>query len=342
MILNCAILIAGLRFAVLQTVGHRRFQLLIIFHVTMKFTQSLQFNSVPEWTSHYINYANLKKLIYHMEQKQVLDSENQELLDRNEQNFQSAVEFELERIDSFYKEQEQRLYATVNTIEQGMNQPNEELLRLCTNTYIQLCELRSYVQLNYMGFGKILKKHDKIMRQGLKREFMGKVKNTRVFKDQTRNLLQSMIEKVENMHAVLAGEDDLAKNRRKLKELLKEQVKFERNTVWRDMIQLERKVAAVKPEQPQLKNKLWIIAACMLVFGLILRMDWLPREEQNCLAMVIFMSLLWATEAGRLSILLTAGNSVICNIDAGAFAGGCIENTKGQQNRRATRNASSI
>ena len=28
----------------------------------MKFSHSVQFNAVPEWTSHYINYSNLKKL----------------------------------------------------------------------------------------------------------------------------------------------------------------------------------------------------------------------------------------------------------------------------------------
>ena len=28
----------------------------------MKFSHSLQFNAVPEWSSHYIAYSNLKKL----------------------------------------------------------------------------------------------------------------------------------------------------------------------------------------------------------------------------------------------------------------------------------------
>lgn len=28
----------------------------------MKFSHSIQFNSVPDWNSHYINYSNLKKL----------------------------------------------------------------------------------------------------------------------------------------------------------------------------------------------------------------------------------------------------------------------------------------
>lgn len=28
----------------------------------MKFSHSIQFNSVPDWSSHYISYSNLKKL----------------------------------------------------------------------------------------------------------------------------------------------------------------------------------------------------------------------------------------------------------------------------------------
>ena len=28
----------------------------------MKFSHSVQFNAVPEWSSNYINYSNLKKL----------------------------------------------------------------------------------------------------------------------------------------------------------------------------------------------------------------------------------------------------------------------------------------
>lgn len=34
----------------------------ILKREAMKFSHSVQFNSVPEWTSHYINYSNLKKL----------------------------------------------------------------------------------------------------------------------------------------------------------------------------------------------------------------------------------------------------------------------------------------
>lgn len=28
----------------------------------MKFSHSIQFNAVPDWSSHYISYSNLKKL----------------------------------------------------------------------------------------------------------------------------------------------------------------------------------------------------------------------------------------------------------------------------------------
>ena len=31
----------------------------------MKFSHSIQFNAVPDWSSHYIAYSNLKKLLVH-------------------------------------------------------------------------------------------------------------------------------------------------------------------------------------------------------------------------------------------------------------------------------------
>ncbi|KAK3079337.1 hypothetical protein LTS18_005119, partial [Coniosporium uncinatum] len=35
----------------------------------MKFSHSIQFNAVPDWSSHYIAYSNLKKLIYSLEKQ---------------------------------------------------------------------------------------------------------------------------------------------------------------------------------------------------------------------------------------------------------------------------------
>ena len=35
----------------------------------MKFSHSIQFNAVPDWSSHYIAYSNLKKLIYQLEKQ---------------------------------------------------------------------------------------------------------------------------------------------------------------------------------------------------------------------------------------------------------------------------------
>ena len=32
----------------------------------MKFSHSVQFNAVPDWSSHYISYSNLKKLCVHV------------------------------------------------------------------------------------------------------------------------------------------------------------------------------------------------------------------------------------------------------------------------------------
>ena len=55
--------------AAAQTVLRRRQKLLCLVEDEMKFSHSIQFNAVPEWSSHYIAYSNLKKLIYQLEQQ---------------------------------------------------------------------------------------------------------------------------------------------------------------------------------------------------------------------------------------------------------------------------------
>ena len=47
----------------------------------MKFSHQLKFNSVPEWKENYLNYSQLKKLIY-----QIAFAENNEISDHPEQS----------------------------------------------------------------------------------------------------------------------------------------------------------------------------------------------------------------------------------------------------------------
>ncbi|CAK7230351.1 low-affinity phosphate transporter [Sporothrix curviconia] len=226
------------------------------------------------------------------------------------------------------------------------------------NIYVQLCELKSYIQLNKTGFRKVLKKFDKIIDTHLRARYMATVVEPAYpFRPEAWELLVNNIVKMEGAYAavVTGGDADTAK--RDLRSHLREHVVWERNTVWRDMIGIERRAEAASlgrtllgggggigggfglmaaggddtkdpasslllqgDEERQavptrrirtpfgrvITLPAWIVSSTMLtllaivgIFFVLLSSPILPGlpEQQNCLAMLVFVSLLWATEA---------------------------------------------
>jgi phosphate transporter len=206
------------------------------------------------------------------------------------------------------------------------------------NTYVSLCELRSFINLNRTGFTKILKKYDKTLDRQLKDAYIAEnVVTAYPFLDSTMDRLKENITKVEEAYAKLVTQGKLEEARRELRLHLREHVVWERNTVWREMIGIERKGQAANlglrstilgdvaagasknvrlqgDEENLLKELLvpvgkwhlpiWLLSptfytllVILAVFLIILSIPILDQpEQQNCLAMVIFVSLLWATE----------------------------------------------
>lgn len=152
------------------------------------------------------------------------------------------------------------------------------------------------------------------------------------FESSTQTRLQDAISSIVPLYAELAtnGNQDFAL--KQLKAHLREHVVLERNTVWREMIGLERKgwsgrggggaargistdlpVAApatkllesteIKTPVGRFRVPAWlnqqVIAgglATLLFFG-ILSAQWFDRvEEQNCLALLAFVTIFWALE----------------------------------------------
>lgn len=88
----------------------------------MKFSHSIQFNAVPDWSSHYISYSNLKKLIYTLEKQinhpqDVGDEEQASLLGGQQLDpdttFRRMLDSELEKVGSFYQLKELELLGEV-------------------------------------------------------------------------------------------------------------------------------------------------------------------------------------------------------------------------------------
>lgn len=228
--------------------------------------------------------------------------------------------------------------------------------------YVQLCELKSYVQLNKTGFRKVLKKFDKILDKELRVSYMAAHVDTAYpFKDETRKVVEENISKMEDAYAevVTGGDEQLA--RKDLRSHLREHVVWERNTVWRELIGIERRGEAARlgqsllgqgqnaapkrlqgdddkaPAFKQVNTPLgrlalpsWLASTSMLTliislvaFFLLLFLPIMERpEQQNCLAMLVFVSLLWATEVclsqlfhhSNSSNLLYPDNSSVCDV----------------------------
>ncbi|KAK4059019.1 hypothetical protein Purlil1_14378 [Purpureocillium lilacinum] len=230
-------------------------------------------------------------------------------------------------------------YGDQSVFAMGLYSSGIMLKKRIISLYVQLCELKSYAQLNKTGFSKVLKKFGKILDKELKAEYMRTHVDTAYpFKDETRKVLEENIAKMESAYADVAtgGDRDLA--RKDLRSHLREHVVWERNTVWRDLIGIERRGEAARlgqsllgqdpsavqkrlqgdddkgPAAKQIRTPLgrlslpaWLASGSMLtlfisvaVFFTILFVPMMNKaEQQNCLAMLVFVSMLWATEVSN-------------------------------------------
>ena len=189
----------------------------------------------------------------------------------------------------------------------------------CIEMFVNLSELQTYAKLNCTGFSKILKKYDKISENNTKKVYMNQVVlQAYPFKQETTEKLQEQIDRVRDIYARIFTNGDIEVAKRSLKMHLKEHMVWERNTIWRDMIGIERKSQAVgvRPSSglktgpitintpfgsiqiPEwLTRDIWTLLFCCLVFAVLLNMELFEGpEQQNCFAILVFASLLWATE----------------------------------------------
>ncbi|CAG8892145.1 unnamed protein product [Penicillium nalgiovense] len=111
--------------------------------------------------------------------------------------------------------------------------------------YVSLCELRSFIELNKTGFAKALKKYDKTLDRSLRRDYLATVVHPAPpFTDITMAEIDRHIENVEGVYAGIVTKNNKQFARRELRLHLREHVVWERNTVWREMIEIERRAQA--------------------------------------------------------------------------------------------------
>ncbi|KAI0241773.1 hypothetical protein L0F63_004786 [Massospora cicadina] len=137
----------------------------------MKFGQQLKEALYEPWRFYYLDYDSLKRQIK-------FNGQGQHLTEGGEAQFVEQLEKELDKVDSFHKIKSgeisrhvQYLRNVVDSLRESENTPEaryveaeEEINRIIT----EVNELATFTRLNYSGFLKIVKKHDKHTSYALK------------------------------------------------------------------------------------------------------------------------------------------------------------------------------
>lgn len=114
--------------------------------------------------------------------------------------------------------------------------------------FITLSELKSFIELNKIGYTKICKKFDKTCNYSIKNDFIDNFlpKNSRIFFPPTSERLEYSIDHMVHIYAFLSGRphpttEVLESIRDEMKTHLRDHIVWERNTVWKDLLSLEKR-----------------------------------------------------------------------------------------------------
>lgn len=182
--------------------------------------------------------------------------------------------------------------------------------------FTTLSELKSYIELNQTGFKKALKKFDKSLGTSIKDDYLNELpERTYIFKQETITKVNDYIDSFVKLYALISNHGkDYDAARSELSIHLREHIVWERNTVWRDMIGMERKTYAANQANSSdreknsksvsmelnlsLSNPKILKLLIIIIIGIIL-LNFSPfddNEQRKCFMLVIVASLLWATE----------------------------------------------
>ncbi|KAG5421870.1 PHO87 [Candida metapsilosis] len=120
----------------------------------------------------------------------------------------------------------------------------------CLAMYIRLSELKSYIELNRVGFAKICKKFDKVCGYSITHDFCQHFLplHSYVFQSHTVENIDSKLDQVVRIYAFSMGrlhshttKHDLEPVKNELRSHLRDHIVFERNTVWKDLLSIEKR-----------------------------------------------------------------------------------------------------
>lgn len=129
--------------------------------------------------------------------------------------------------------------------------------------FITLSELKSFIELNRIGFTKICKKFDKTCNYSVKEDFVANFlpHNSRTFFPETSEILEYRIDHVVRVYAFLSGKavsqattEDLEPIKDELRSYLRDHIVWERNTVWKDLLSIEKKQFNLNLDESAARN----------------------------------------------------------------------------------------
>ncbi|KAK8854806.1 hypothetical protein IAR55_003545 [Kwoniella newhampshirensis] len=191
--------------------------------------------------------------------------------------------------------------------------------------WLEAYALKQYVDLNLTAFEKILKKYDKNTNSKLKKEYVSEtVLKSYPWTQEAKEELDQLLARILFLYrrVAAAGDEELAKEQ--LRSQLREKVVIDRETVWSQMVSGHNRsqgiFRSVTPDQITssldtnkhiyrtplgsfrwptfftIKGGIFVFAFAVMV-ALVQIQPFERVEESNCLAMLVFCTMLWATEA---------------------------------------------
>lgn len=128
----------------------------------VKFGKDLQDECLDKWSDSYLNYKNLKSVI----REELLQTEKIDSVVEIFNNFDSLLQEELTKINDFYIENVNLLSSELNDIVITIDNTSEDddkqkKIKILTDFYNKVDELRHYILLNVIAVIKIIKKRNK-------------------------------------------------------------------------------------------------------------------------------------------------------------------------------------
>lgn len=129
------------------------------------------------------------------------------------------------------------------------------------NLYIDLCQLKSFIELNRIGFAKITKKSDKVLHLNTRTELIESeqfFKDTYAFQAETIELLNSKISQLVTFYARITDQPhNISHSKQELKSYLHDHIVWERSNTWKDMLGLLSQADELTPKETEYNaNKL--------------------------------------------------------------------------------------